>query len=151
MQSFLRRRAFGAAVAALAWAAATPVLAQDHGGRFMERLFAKMDADGNGVLSSAEGEAAVLKMFEKQDADGDRYLSQAEFMSRKHDRQPSAEKAQKLGDLKAKRFAALDKDGDGRVSAEEFFAAAQQRFAAADLNKDGQVTREEIESARNRL
>lgn len=150
MQSLLRRRSFAAAAFALAWAAAAPAPAQDHGGRLMDRLFAKMDADGNGAISSAEGEAAAVKMFEKRDADGDGFLSETEFMSSRHEGKASAERAQKLSEFKSKRFAAADKNGDRRISAEEFFAAAQQRFSAADANGDGQVTREELESRRTR-
>lgn len=151
MQSLLRRRSFAAAAFALAWAVAPPALAQDHGGRFMDRLFAKLDADGNGAISSAEGESAAVKMFEKRDADGDGFLSETEFMSSRHEGKASAGRAHKLSEFKSKRFAVADKNGDRRISAEEFFAAAQQRFAAADANGDGQVTREEMESRRTRL
>jgi len=53
--------------------------------------------------------------------------------------------------MRAKRFAAMDKDGNGEVSAAEFFAAAQQRFTAADTNGDGRVTQDELRSLRGAL
>lgn len=151
MRSLLRRCCVTAAAIAMAWAAAGPALAQDHGGRLMDRLFAKLDADGNGAISSAEGEAAAVEMFERRDGDGGGFLSETEFMSSRQAGKASAERVQKLSDFKSKRFAAADKNGDRRISAEEFFAAAQQRFGATDANGDGQITREEMESRRSRL
>jgi Ca2+-binding EF-hand superfamily protein len=62
-----------------------------------------------------------------------------------------ADQRQKLDARRAKRFAAMDKDGDGKVSAQEFFAAAQQRFTAADANGDGRVTKEELRSLKDAL
>ncbi len=44
------------------------------------------------------------------------------------------------------RFEALDADGDGRVSEEEFFSAPAARFTDADENGDGFL---DIEEARN--
>jgi hypothetical protein len=42
-----------------------------------------------------------------------------------------------------------DKDGDGAVSKEEWVAAGrpEARFAIVDANKDGKVTAEELEAA----
>lgn len=151
MESLFRHRALAVAAMALAWAPAGPAVAQDHGSRFLDRLFATMDADGSGAISAAEGEAAAVKMFERRDANGDGSLSEAEFRSHKSRGQASAERAQKLADFKVRRFAAADRNGDGRVAAEEFFAAAQERFSATDHNRDGQVTWDEIVSRRKQL
>ncbi len=63
----------------------------------------------------------------------------------------SAEQQQKLDAFRAKRFAAMDKDGDGQVSAAEYFAAAQRRFPAADSNGDSRVTKDELRSRRDAL
>jgi len=120
-------------------------------GRLMERLLQKMDTDGGGALSAAEGEAAAEKVFDRREASGDGILTEAEFMAEKGGRQLSAEQQQKLDAFRAKRFAAMDKNGDGQVPAAEYFAAAQQRFAAADVNGDGRVTKEELRSPRDAL
>jgi Ca2+-binding EF-hand superfamily protein len=120
-------------------------------GRLMERLFQKMDSDGDGALSAAEGEAAAETMFDRRDANGDGVLTEAEFMAEKGGGRLSSEQQQKLDALRAKRFAAMNKDGDGQVSAAEFFAAAQQRFTAADGNGDGRVTKDELRALRNAL
>jgi Ca2+-binding EF-hand superfamily protein len=120
-------------------------------GRLMERLLQKLDTDGDGTLSSAEGEAAAEKMFDRRDANGDGVLSEAEFMAEKGGGRLSAEQQQKLDAFRAKRFAAMGKNGDGQVTAAEFFAAAQQRFTAADSNGDGRVTKDELRSLRDAL
>jgi Ca2+-binding EF-hand superfamily protein len=90
-------------------------------------------------------------MFDRRDTNGDGVLTKAEFMAEKGGRQLSAEQQQKLDASRAKRFAAMDKNGDGQVSAAEYFAAAQQRFAAADTNGDGRLTKEELRSLRGAL
>jgi Ca2+-binding EF-hand superfamily protein len=136
----------------LAAAAATAARAGEIGsGRLMERLFQKMDTDGDGALSAAEGEAAAEKMFDRRDANGDGVLTEEEYLADKEGGRLSADQQQKLDDFRARRFAAMDKDGDGRVSAAEFFAAAQQRFTAADSNGDGRITKDELRSLRGAL
>ena len=148
-----RRRILSMAVlAGLAAMTAGATYAGETGsGRLMERLFQKMDSDGDGALSAAEGEAAAEKMFDRRDANGDGVLTAAEFTAQTSGRQLSADQQQRLDAIRAKRFAAMDKDGDGQVSAQEFFAAAQQRFAAADVNGDGRVTKEELRSLKDAL
>jgi Ca2+-binding EF-hand superfamily protein len=134
-----------------AMAAAAARAGEVGSGRLMERLLQKMDTDGDGALSSAEGEAAAEKMFDRRDANADGVLTAAEFTADKDNRQLSAERQQKLDAYRAKRFAAMDKDGNGQVSAAEYFAAAQQRFTAADANGDGRVTKDELRSLRDAL
>ena len=119
--------------------------------RLMERLLQKMDTDGDGALSAAEGEAAAEKMLDRLDTNGDGILTKDEFTARKGSGRLSTAQQQKLDDRRAKRFAAMDKDGDGQVSAAEFFAAAQQRFTAADANGDGRVTKDELSALRGAL
>jgi Ca2+-binding EF-hand superfamily protein len=149
-----RRRRMLLIVLALGLAATAAVAAraaEAGSGRLLERLLQKMDTDGDGALSSAEGEAAAEKLFERADADRDGILTKTEFMAQKGSRQLAADQQQKLDAFRAKRFAAMDKNGDGQVSAEEYFAAAQQRFAAADANGDGRVTKDELRSLRDAL
>jgi hypothetical protein len=121
-----------------------PAAAGERSGKLLERIFARMDADGNGAISAAEGEAAAVRQFERRDADGDGFLSKAEFAAHERAGRLSEEQQAKLGAHRAQRFAAMDENDDGRVAAAEFFAAAQRRFTAADRNGDGQVTLDEI-------
>ncbi len=140
------------AVAGLAAVAAAAARAGETGSsRLMERLLQKMDTDGDGALSAAEGETAAERMFDRRDANGDGVLSEAEFMADKGGGRLSAGQQQKLDAVRAERFAAMDRDGDRQVSAAEYFAAAQQRFTAADGNGDGRVTKDELRSLRDAL
>lgn len=41
---------------------------------------------------------------------------------------------------------ALDKDGDGAISREEFRALADQRFTKMDTNGDGKISKEEFQA-----
>jgi Ca2+-binding EF-hand superfamily protein len=148
----MRRRWVLVVLAGLAALVAATARAGETGsGRLMERLLQRLDTDGDGALSAAEGEAAAETMFERRDADGDGVLREAEFMAERGSGWLSAEQRQKLDALRARRFAAMDKDGDGRVTAAEYFAAAQQRFTAADGNGDGRVTKDELRSLRDAL
>ena len=139
-------------LAGMALVAAAAARAGEAGsGRLMERLLQNMDTDGDGALSAAEGEAAAEKMLDRLDTNGDGILTKDEFMARKGSGRLSTVQQQKLDDRRANRFAAMDKDGDGQVSAAEFFAAAQQRFTAADANGDGRVTKDELSALRGAL
>lgn len=47
------------------------------------------------------------------------------------------------------RVAALDRNGDGEITAQEFNEGAIARFDRMDLNRDGTVTSEEQDTSRN--
>lgn len=141
-------------LALLAFAAAGPADAQgvdDAANRLFERLLARMDSDGDGALSAAEGEAMAERMFEHRDANGDAVLTRDEFMATRGAGRLSADQRAKLEAFRAQRFKEMDKNGDGQVSGEEYFAAAQGRFQAADADRDGRVTREEMGALRGAL
>jgi Ca2+-binding EF-hand superfamily protein len=140
-------------LALLAVAAASPVAqaADDAGGRLFERLLSRMDKDGDGALSAAEAQAMTERMFEHRDGDDDAVLTRDEFMAtRGAGRLPADQKA-KLEAFRARRFDEMDKSGDGQVSAEEYFSAAQSRFESADANHDGRVTTDEMAALRGSL
>jgi hypothetical protein len=140
--------------ALLVVAAAEPAAAQaaeDAAGKLFDRLMAPMDKDGDGALSAAEGEALAERMFARRDANSDAVLTRDEFLATKGAGRLSADQQAKLEAFRAQRFADTDKDRDGQVSAEEYFAAAQGRFEAADANHDGRVTKEEMSALRGAL
>jgi len=80
---------------------AVPALAAPDGGRNMG------DADGNGVLTRAEAQAAATQMFAKMDANKDGKLD-------------AADRAARHAAMQAKRFAALDANSDGSISKAEW-------------------------------
>ena len=111
----------------LAALAAAPALAQSGPG---ER--AKVDADGNGVLTRAEVEADVARRFAKLDANKDGKVDEADRAAHRADRQNAM-------------FAAIDTNKDGSVSRAEYDAAAaardakraERRTARAERHADG--------------
>lgn len=53
---------------------------------------------------------------------------------------------QQQSSIASQMFRVLDKNGDGVVTEEEFFAPHEQRFDALDANHDGKLTPKEFES-----
>ena len=134
--------------------------------------FAKMDVNGDGVLSEADREAKAKEHFAKLDTNGDGMLSEAEFLAareaRMEERQErrEARKERRGGDRMAHRggrghhggpeggprggmhmLKMADTNQDGQITKAEFQAAALTRFDKADADGDGTVTREERKAA----
>lgn len=120
--------------------------------------FARMDANGDGVVSEAEmlaiqsermdrhGEhredrrAAMLDRF---DSDGDGVLSEAERATAREARMGKRVKDRfKTKRRKAKR-PRLDADGDGLISRAEYDAMGEALFTRMDANGDGVLTQGE--------
>jgi hypothetical protein len=53
---------------------------------------------------------------------------------------------QQQNSIASQMFRGLDKNGDGVVTEQEFFAPHEQRFDALDVNHDGKLTSKEFES-----
>lgn len=88
---------------------AVPALAAP-GGRNMG------DADGNGVLTRAEAQAAATQRFAKMDANGDGKVD-------------TTDRAAKRADRQEKRFAKLDANSDGSISRAEWDQHGADRAA----------------------
>lgn len=130
-----------------------------------DAVFAKLDADGDGSISPQEGAASrrygmlILwdlvdreELFKAIDKDADGSISAEEM------------KAAPLAEIMAKAMAAargagarggaagmigrLDKDGDGKLSREEFPEQFRARFDKLDANADGFVDADEMGKAR---
>lgn len=74
------------------------------------------DANGDGVITSAEAQTKADAMFARMDANGDGKIDQADREARKEDR------AERMAEHKAKMFAAMDADGNGSISRDEFMS-----------------------------
>lgn len=95
------------------------------------------DADGDGQVTLLEARAAALGLFEHFDQDGDGAVTRSEADA-------SAPRwRQRRLDM---RFAALDRDGSGALSSDEF-AFSPRRFARADRDGDGRLSRQELRAA----
>ncbi|WP_284124124.1 EF-hand domain-containing protein [Parerythrobacter aestuarii] len=135
-----------------------------------DAMFAKMDANGDGVLSEADREAKMAERFAQMDTDGDGVLSRTEFAAA-HEamRDKRAERREARAERRANNpggermgrhggrhhgqggpggmIRAADANGDGQVTKAELQTAALARFDKADTDGDGTVTREERRAA----
>jgi Ca2+-binding EF-hand superfamily protein len=135
------------------------------------KLFEKLDANSDGVISKAEfiagregktnqkGEAVDLdKHFAKKDTNGDGNIDRAEFDKAREDRQEHALNRPK-GDGH-KHFESMDTDANGLISKEEFTAKhagktnkdgkpfdVDKRFSKLDANGDGNIDKVEMKAA----
>ena len=137
-----------------------------------EKMFARMDGNGDGVLNQADREARQKAMFDRIDADHNGSISFAEFNAqreaRREDRQEArAERGGKPGEegrMGRGRHGGMrghggpemmammaDQDKDGTVTKAEFTAAALARFDAADTDKNGTISDAERRAARPQM
>ncbi|NVJ98462.1 MAG: EF-hand domain-containing protein [Alphaproteobacteria bacterium] len=148
--------------------------ASDKKDEFLEKRFKEADLNGNGVITHEEMMQGVQKKFAKFDKNGDGYLTLAELpkempvpdhvqermkkrMERMKERAEEAERDFDPEDMppmghkgKPSRLhfvAKHDKDGDERVSLEEFARKAVKHFKRGDINGDGEVTLDEAKEA----
>lgn len=102
-------------------------------------LFARVDANRDGVVTRQEFSAARSRDFADLDTDRDGRLSRKEFVDR-----PS--QAVVLMHLRARRFDEMDANRDGVVSRAEYVAFGNVIFGRFDVNRDGRLTRAEYRS-----
>lgn len=101
---------------------------------------AKVDTDGDGVISEAERQAAraerVAERERQLDADGDGKVS---------DEERAKARAERASEMRAR----IDGDGDGKVSADELAASSFGRFGMTDIDADrnGDISSEELATA----
>ncbi len=135
-----------AALALCTGLAAPVVLAQDADGgnqaaeaakAFMEQL----DADNSGTITLEEALAPQQEQFQQTDADGDGFITPEEasaaFAAQVPAEMMEAMKERGMPDPGETFVQNLDKDGDGKVSLEEFLQPTKESFAAMDTNEDG--------------
>lgn len=133
-----------AAVTALALVFAAPALA--HPGKSKGERFARMDTNGDGILTTAEVEAAARTSFTAIDANGDGFVTPDELKA--HHEAMRAEAKAKWDETKATR-----EDGPAKAEADPARAQAwkakraeraqtreakkAEMFASADTDGDG--------------
>lgn len=133
-----------ATAAALALGGATVAFADNHrakGG----------DADGDGVITLEEHNSHADAMFARMDANGDGVLNaeDREQLRAEMDGKRGHQYGHRGGKRGGKRMMKLaDANNDGAISRAEFDAAAKARFAKMDADKSGTITAEEREAAR---
>lgn len=140
-----------------------------------DKLFAKLDVNGDGKLDQADRDARRDQRFAKLDTDGNGAISRAEFdaaASKLHDRFAARKQDADGQDATGHKFGArqaswgghrgmrghagglammgkrADTNGDGAISKDEFRSTALAMFDRADANGDGTVTPEERQQLR---
>lgn len=83
--------------------------------------FARLDANGNGVIEGTEIEAALARRAGRH-----------------------ADKMERRGERLLRRF---DADNDGKATREEFLQSVDRHFAQFDLNSDGRITDDDLPPA----
>jgi len=136
-----------------------------------ERQFARMDANGDGMINEADQEARVRARFDRVDADGNGSISFEEYTAVRENRaERRGDRAERRGRRGGDRMAMrghrggrggpglaglmrqnADADGDGSISQAEFTAAALTRFQRQDADGDGTVTAEERRAHREAM
>ena len=117
-----------------------------------DAMFARMDANGDGVVSDADKAARMAQRFAKMDTNGDGMLSQAEFTAAHEARgEAGAKRMGKRGGRGGQMIERADSNGDGQVTKAELQTAALARFDQADANRDGTISADERQAARQAM
>ncbi len=93
-------------------------------------MFTQFDADKDGALTKAEITAGLEKKITDNDKDGDKAVSLEEF---------KAEWAKMTQDRMVRAYQRMDRDGNGKVTAEELKGQATFMFDRMDRNSDGKI------------
>lgn len=107
-------------------------------------LFQELDANRDNAIERdevpASGRASFDRLLKRGDDNHNGKLEAEEYRAILIDLRTFAEQAKKQA---ADRFKAMDRDGDGKVSREEF-TGPKPRFGALDRNGDGHLTQQEF-------
>ena len=103
-------------------------------------------ANGPHAQTLAQARSQISNNVAAMDLNRDGFID-AEELKAAHE-QRKAERQQRRAEAAQKRFAALDTDGDGKVSVAEVTAARTARLEAMDADGDGVISREEMRQGR---
>ncbi len=99
------------------------------------------DPFGDATVPRADAQAKAAREFDRLDVDHDGMLSDNELAA--------MFPAGPMRAMSGMMAHMADANGDGKISRDEFVAAALHRFDRADANHDGQLTKAERDAARD--
>jgi Ca2+-binding EF-hand superfamily protein len=118
--------------------------------------FKSMDANNDGLVSSAEHAAGVTRMFGEMDTNGDGKVTASEMDAGHAMKVGKSTEARTMNDASmdegsmrhdvssADRIATMDTDGDGMLSSAEHDAGAATMFTDLDTDKNGSLSKQEM-------
>lgn len=111
-------------------------------------LFRRIDTNGDRRLEFSEIQAARALMFDRMDANHNGLLDAGEVRA-------AVEQVKSQRDFQAAQFAGfqaqadrMDRNGDGKISRDEFAAFIPDRLLRADTNGDGALSISELRALR---
>jgi len=102
-------------------------------------MLKKMDSDSDGKISSAEFQAAAAARFAAIDTQGAGKITAAQIAAA----HGAGERGEKFADREVAKVGS-----DGTITKDQYLAAAQARFAKLDKNGDGFITADEVPAGR---
>lgn len=121
-------------------------------------LFRVIDANADEQITADEAKTNALTYFDKIDVNKDGLIKPDELQVRAQDVhklqngqsvQMTEDIAKRLNDRALRQMKAIDVNGDGQVTRDEYSTRAVERYRTSDANNDGYVTRDEF-AARGR-
>lgn len=110
------------------------------GAATQDSQFAGADKNNDGIITRDEFKLARAARFDTMDLDKDGFLSREELVA--------AAPNFRARMMATSSFPSFDKNGDGRVSRDEFTSAPTPGFDYADANGDGVISASEAAAAR---